>query len=311
LILAKDIEILMKMTLEKNGMKYLNEKIMLSRPNFQEYCQILAQAYLDAPKFDPKVVKHWEALKVSNNRLYKHMIGKGYKIQIVKEDPYKTQAIMKKEVLKTKILKVWGDFKDHPYFSADENFKFRAVHDFYAHILGNAGFGGVGEIHAYNVHAKIAPKEALPALFMEIAAINVCISQGNSTPRKIAVLKGFDYRQLGLLDGYQIVDKKLVPINNNPIRKIAVNEQKYSDSKNGYYVGVSMKDKNHPYFWITDKNFKLLIKIDDCWSENGKQIGHWNSEVKKAAKKYNIDLSKPTLIRTDDTIEDAKHSIIK
>ena len=79
--------------------KILTEKIMLSRPNFQEYCEILSQAYLDAPRFDPSVVRHWEALKVSNNRLYKHMLGDGYKIQIVQKDPYRTQQIMKKEVL--------------------------------------------------------------------------------------------------------------------------------------------------------------------------------------------------------------------
>ena len=210
----------LKMKITKSNLKkVILEKIMLSRPNFQEYCKVLAKAYLDAPKYDSKVVKHWDALKMSNDRLYKHMLGKGYKVQIVQEDPYKTQPAMRQDVLKTKVLKVWGEFKNHPYFSAEENFKFRAVHDFYAHILGNAGFGGVGEIHAYNVHAKIAPKEALPALFMEIAAINVCISQGNNPPRKIAVLHGFDYRKLGLLDGYKIVNKKLVPIE-SPIKKV-------------------------------------------------------------------------------------------
>ena len=55
------------------------------------------------------------------------------------------------------------------------------------------------------------PTAALPALFTEIIG-QVCYqtSKGSFPVQKVAILKGFDYKNIGRVEGYQIEKKKLV-----------------------------------------------------------------------------------------------------
>ena len=211
----------------------LNEKLVLK--NWGEYVYLVANAYNEAPDYDASVVHHWNSLNQSNYTLFKRLlskvnvvfttndinkvgvvniVGREFKIQYIeKGDEYKTQSEMKSSFNKTGILKISIDYSNHPVFSVADNIVFRTVHDYIVHILGNHDFGAKGEIASYNRHAKLAPKDAIPALFTEVCGQALTTVATDSFPKqKIAILYGFDYENVGAVDdiNYEIIDKTLV-----------------------------------------------------------------------------------------------------
>jgi hypothetical protein len=212
----------------------LNEKLSLK--DYGEYARLVTQAYIDAPKYDPSAVKHWNALRDSSYIWWRRLIsevdvifvtgeseyetkpgeftilGKRYKLVYVKGgQPYKTASEMANSYKKDGKLMISIDYSDHPIFSLEDNIVFRTVHDYIVHIGGGYEFGLRGEISSYNLHAKLAPKEALPALFTEVLG-QACyaVVNGDFPEQKIAVIPGFDYTDVGEVDGYTVTDKTLV-----------------------------------------------------------------------------------------------------
>jgi len=100
-------------------------------------------------------------------------------------------------------------------FDPVTNAKFRAIHDYMAHVqaIGSRGtdFTLRGELTAYNTHLKTIPREAIPALFTEVVG-QVCAYYvlGKFAEQKICLLDGFDYINVGEVEGYNIVNKELV-----------------------------------------------------------------------------------------------------
>ena len=211
----------------------LNEMLVLK--NWDEFVILVAKAYTEAPEYDASVVHCWNALNASNHTLFQRLLSKVYVIftstdksklgkinimgrtfQIVPQTPekeYSTAAEMKSSYEKTGILYISIDYSDHRVFSLEDNIIFRTVHDFIVHILGNHDFGAKGEIASYNRHAKLAPKDAIPALFTEVVGqASIAVTTGNFPKQKIALLKGFDYYKLGVIDdaNYEIKNKVLV-----------------------------------------------------------------------------------------------------
>ncbi len=191
----------------KEGM--VAESIQLK--SFDEYSKLVAKVYEDAPEMDPKAVPAWKALIAHIETLYKRLTGV-VKVEFVDGDPYPNAEEMAKQVKKTKVLKIWKGGTGHPVWSQEQNLKFRAVHDYYSHIVSGQPFGTKGEIRAYNTHVKMAPPAAVPALFTEIVG-QACTSviTGAFPTQKIAILKGFDYYHLGKVEGREIVKKELQP----------------------------------------------------------------------------------------------------
>jgi hypothetical protein len=216
--------------------KKLNEELKLIEAlklkSWGEYVKLVSKAYQEAPEFDANVVKHWNALNESNHKLFKRLIskvdvifvtndksmvgsinisGKEYPIEYVSGDPYPNQSEMKADVEKNGVLKISIDYSDHPIFSLEDNVVFRTVHDYIVHILGNTQFGAKGEIASYNLHAKLVPREAVPAIFTEVVGqACVAVDTGSFPVQKIALLKGFDYYDVGKVEGYDVEDKELV-----------------------------------------------------------------------------------------------------
>lgn len=188
--------------------RVLAESIRLK--SFDEYAKLVAKAYDEAPAMDEKAKPSWDALSKHIATLFKRLQGV-VKVEWVDEDPYPDAATMQEQVKKTKVLKIWKGGTSHPTWSGEENLKFRAVHDYYSHIVAGQPFGVKGEIRAYNTHAKMAPPAAIPALFTEIIG-QACtaVVTGAFPAQKIAVLPGFDYIHLGRVDGHEIVKKELV-----------------------------------------------------------------------------------------------------
>ena len=93
--------------------KLLTEKMVLK--DYSTYIQLVSDAYLKAPDFDASVVRHWNALNISNHGLFKRLLskvnvvfvtndnskigsikidGRDFKIEhITPESEYKTQSI--------------------------------------------------------------------------------------------------------------------------------------------------------------------------------------------------------------------------
>jgi len=208
----------------------LVEKLELK--SWDEYQKLVADAYLQAPKYDRAAVGAWQALNASNHKLFQRLLsraniifvtedqnyagerlninGRQYIVQYGK-DPYESQAQMKADWEKTGSLKISVDHSQHPVFSVEDNIVFRSVHDFIVHILGNHPFGVKGEIASYNLHAKLVPREAVPAIFTEVVGqACVAVEYGDFPEQKIAILKGFDYYNVGRVEGYNVQNKQLV-----------------------------------------------------------------------------------------------------
>ena len=192
------------------------------------YGKLVADAYIAASKYDEKAAEKFKKLIPFIDNMYeKIQKGKqGVKIEFVEDDPYpEGDEQLRREVARTRVLKVFKGGTQHPIFSVkdddddpnepDSNEKFRAIHDVMAHIQHaghqGTGFDMKGEIQAYNSHLHTIPPDAAGALFTEvIGQAAVFLNYGEFPEQKIALLPGFDYFNLGVVDGYNIVDKQLV-----------------------------------------------------------------------------------------------------
>jgi hypothetical protein len=198
---------------------FVNESLVLS--NYDEYAKIVSDAYDAAPEFDESMLPSYNALiDHAENVLYPQILGKGIDVQFVDYDPYETRDEMASDVQDNKVLKISSLFNEHPVLTEEQNLIFRAVHDYYTHIVCNQNFGLRGELKAYNTHARLAPVAALPALFTEVVG-QVCYAIVHGTidedgnfmaafgNQKVCRLDGFDYKKVGVVSGYNISGKKL------------------------------------------------------------------------------------------------------
>lgn len=201
----------------KSENKIVTEKMGVTKKNVTEFTKMVADAYDAAPVHDPAADPHWRALNESNRKLWQRLLskikiifttesgstepitidGKSYEV-VQMEDPYATQAEMKADVTANKRLYISKDHSDHPLFSVEDNIIFRTVHDYIVHILGNKPFGAYGELQAYNLHAKLVPEQAKAAIFTEVVGqVSWQNIHGSFPVQKVAVLKGFDYDEVG------------------------------------------------------------------------------------------------------------------
>ena len=203
---------------------------MLSATGNQQYGFLVATAYENAPIKEKRAIKHYDSLNKSNHVFWKRLLSRinvtfystfkknegkiikvlGKEYKIIHSEDYTTQSEMKKDVEEKKTLKISIDYSTHPYFSLEDNIIFRTVHDYIVHILGNKQFGLHGEIQSYNLHAKLVPPQARPAIFTEVVGqASYATVFGNFPIQKAAILDGFDYDRVGEVQDYDIINKQL------------------------------------------------------------------------------------------------------
>ena len=178
------------------------------------YSQLVGQAYLGAPKFEERAVPHFQAMIPFIEKMFKR-ISSRVDIQFVDYHAYENASQLKKDVKENGVMKVATIDAEHDIFDEITNAKFRAVHDYMAHIqaIGSRGteFSLIGELQSYNVHLKTLPPKAAPALFTEIVGqVSAYYQLGRFAEQKICLLDGFDYQNIGVVEGYDIVNKELV-----------------------------------------------------------------------------------------------------
>lgn len=93
-------------------------------------------------------------------------------IEFTSGDPYPNSEAMLKDVEENKRLRVYSGGEPHPYLSADENNKFRAVHDFFGHTVNGFQFGPKGEEGAWVSHSKMFSRLAQRAMTTETRGQN-------------------------------------------------------------------------------------------------------------------------------------------
>jgi len=190
----------------------LSEKLMLKPgPNgWDKYCELVASAYQSAPRFDPAAVATFEAMTPFVEKMFKR-IESVVDIQFVEEHPYENAEELRQDVQQNGVLRISTLDAEHDIFDPTTNAKFRAIHDYMSHIQRNTNFDAKGEIASYNAHLQTMPPKSYPALFTEIVG-QACttIITGAFPEQKIALLSGFDYVNIGVVEGYDIVNKELV-----------------------------------------------------------------------------------------------------
>ena len=161
------------------------------------FARAVADAYAAAPLYDQEAIPSYEALAKSIEKTFKQLQSK-VDVRFVEGQPYSNEKEMADAVKKTGILYISTDFNEHPFFTPEQNLKFRAVHDWYTHIATGSEFSQRGEIKAYNNQAKVTPRAALPALFTEVVGQAMYATvHGDFPEQKVAILKGFDYYNVG------------------------------------------------------------------------------------------------------------------
>jgi hypothetical protein len=202
----------MKLIMEQWRKFAMNEKLMLKPgPNgWDKYCQLVAEAYAKAPKFDPAAASHFEAMKPFIDKMFKRIQGV-VDVQFVEEHPYANAEELRQDVQQNGVLKISTLDAEHDIFDPETNAKFRAIHDYMSHIQRSTEFDAKGEIASYNAHLQTMPPKSHPALFTEVVG-QACsfIVNGEFPEQKIALLPGFDYEKVGVVEGYDIVNKELV-----------------------------------------------------------------------------------------------------
>jgi hypothetical protein len=196
----------------------LTEKLLLKPgpDGWDKYAELVGKAYMAAPEFEQRAVASYRALVPFIEKMF-NQIQSRVKIEFVDYHPYESADHLRREVAETGILKIATLDSEHDIFSPEVNWKFRAIHDYMSHIqaIGSRGteFDLRGELAAYNTHLKTIPKEAIPALFTEVVA-QVCAYYylGGQFPgvQKIVLLDGFDYINVGRVEGYDIINKNLI-----------------------------------------------------------------------------------------------------
>lgn len=157
-----------------------------------ETVRTVGRLYDQLPEFDRAAVPSFEAMRREVNDQHDFMTNRlGIKTEAVDYDPYPDVRDMVDDVSKRKTLKVLGTHVTggHPYFSDDENNKFRAVHDFFGHAATGRSFDRHGEQASYLAHAQMFSPEAVPALTTETKGQNSSlILNGHFGPNKIGLL---------------------------------------------------------------------------------------------------------------------------
>jgi hypothetical protein len=172
--------------------------------DYREYAKKVADAYAARPSFESQYVSSWKALAEHCKKIFKQIESK-VKIEFVEEDPYTSSQEMLREVKEKKLLRIYTGHSEHPVWTSKENHIFRAVHDWYSHILGSGAGGHAfnlrGEYNSYNRHVKLVPENAKLALFTEIVGqASYKQVKGSFPEQKICKLWGFDYINIGKIN---------------------------------------------------------------------------------------------------------------
>lgn len=172
----------------------------LALVDYRHFVPITAMAYLARPDFEASAVPSWQALARHIDTMFARLQSR-VEVVFTEQDPYPDFKAMAYDIRHYRRMKVFTGSSEHPVFTPEQNWRFRAVHDYVAHTGGEHEFTLRGEMAAYNRHVKLAPPRAQLALFVEIVAQTCTFFYKNAFgPQKVCHLYGFDFVQVGVVD---------------------------------------------------------------------------------------------------------------
>jgi hypothetical protein len=184
----------------------LQEAVRVHDLQMWAYAAVVAETYDGKPQIEQQAVPAYKTLLARNEVMLKRLKS-DVDVSYTPDDPYRSPEGVGQDIIQNKRLKVFRGGGNHPIMRDDDNNVFRTVHDYYAHVGPNRKTQGTykthnftyrGELNAYLVHAKLAPKPAVPALFTEVIGQASYFLIMNQFPQqKAVILEGFDYYQLG------------------------------------------------------------------------------------------------------------------
>lgn len=152
----------------------------------------IAQAYADAPVYDPKAAGAWKELGEDSQRRAE-AIANQIHVEFT-HDPYPYQDVneMADDIRNKKHVTISKANLSHPLWSSDQALAYRLVHDVLGHASVGGDWGWHGENGATSAHMPLVSPNAQKALFTEAigqAAHNSYFRQ--MAPQKIVFLDDY------------------------------------------------------------------------------------------------------------------------
>jgi hypothetical protein len=172
-------------------------KVGMWRTNWHERLPEIAEAYRDAPIYDPKAVAAWKALgEDSVHRL--HVLGGQLHIEPTNDPaPYATADEMRKDVHEKRHYYLSRAGTSHPVWTSDQVAAFRAVHDILGHGVAGGHYDWPGRNLAAAAHMPLLDPPSQQALFTETVGRQAALQTYGHMPQKIALFPEFiDHHQM-------------------------------------------------------------------------------------------------------------------
>lgn len=163
----------------------------------------IAQAYDEMPTttIDTDVTAAYESFNNEVEAQYQFAIERGIKFEPWKSDgqPYKNSSEMRRDVFENKHLWVFIGGEPHPGMTAEQTYRFRAVHDLFGHAKTGFEFGPTGEWNATRAHAQMFTDKAVPAMLSETLGQNSWVNFGKANEGVPVARKAYAEQKMGLL----------------------------------------------------------------------------------------------------------------
>jgi hypothetical protein len=153
----------------------------------------IAAAYNAAPEHDPKADAAYSQMAKEIEQQYDYATKvMGVKIDTVDHDPYPTVQDMQHDLVANHHISALATSVTgpHPFFTDEQNDKFRAVHDMFGHAATGRGFDRHGEEAAWLSHSMMFSPLARQAMTTETRGQNSVLTQERSgfPVQKVALL---------------------------------------------------------------------------------------------------------------------------
>lgn len=164
----------------------------------------IAEAY-DQMKHEPKSLEVRAAYKAMSDEVLEQYKTLPVKIEYTKGDPYSDSKSMMRDVLKNKRLRIFTGGEPHPLLGGKGldgvtiNDNFRAVHDYYGHVMRGFRFGPSGEENAWMEHSKMFSPTAQLAMTTETRGQNSWFNFSKENEGKEPKDREFARQKVGIL----------------------------------------------------------------------------------------------------------------
>lgn len=175
----------------------------------------ISDFYADAPdptaeEISEEVREAYEALTLEVEQQFEMLTKElGVNVEFVDEDPYENYFEMLRDFQENRRLKIMRTETtgSHPFFTDEQNDKFRAVHDAFGHLATGRGFDRHGEEAAYQAHRSMFSETAASAAATELRGQNsYLIQMGEFGPQKLILLPTDLRKRLYLLLGLKAAE---------------------------------------------------------------------------------------------------------